>query len=468
MQPEKSLPTDKLAADKLAMGELATNESLINKRGPLRVVYITAGAAGMICGSCLHDNTLARALIRLGHDVQLIPLYTPLRTDEEDVAAEQVFFGGINVYLQQKSAVFRWLPRWLDRWLDNPRLIDLAAGRSVKIEPLQVADLAISVLRGSGGVLRKEVERLIDWLTEGERPDVVVLSNVLTAGWVPELKRRMKVPVVVTLQGDDIFLRGLPPEHEAKARELIHHLAGSIDLFLVNSHFYADAMAEYLKLDRQRFRIVPLGIETSDFETMDPEKRDTGRPPTVGYLARLTPEKGLDLLADAFIKLREKPGMAEARLRIAGWLGENHRRFVEQVFKRLETAGLAGSYEYWGEVDRGGKLNFLKSIDVLAVPTSYRDPKGLFALEALAAGVPVVLPGHGAFPELLQELGGGLLHRPLDAASVADRLYELLASEELRRELGTSGRQAVLSKRNAQQMAMRTLEVLFEATAEAK
>src|SRR5262245_60188531 len=229
---------------------------------PLKIAYLTAGAAGMICGSCLHDNTLARALMALGHDVQLVPLYTPIRTDEEDVSREEIFYGGINMYLQQKVPLFRWLPKWLDRWLDRPWLINWASGRSVKIDPQQVADLALSILRGTEGFQRKEVERLADWLTGELKPDVIVFSNILTAGCVPEIKRRMNVPVVVTLQGDDIFLRGLPPTHQEAALAQVGRLAESINGFIANSRFYAESMSAYLHIDRERIAIVPLGIAT--------------------------------------------------------------------------------------------------------------------------------------------------------------------------------------------------------------
>src|SRR4051794_21376811 len=268
---------------------------------PLKIAYLTAGAAGMICGSCMHDNTLARALIALGHDVQLIPLYTPIRTDEEDVSLHRVFYGGINMYLQQKSRLFRWLPKWLDRWLDQPWLINWAAGRSVKIDPVQVADLALSILRGAEGFQRKEVERLAEWLTGELKPDVILFSNILTAGCVPEIKRRMNVPVVVTLQGDDIFLRAMPQPQQGQALSQIARLAESIDGFITNSEFYAGAMAEYLGIDRERIAIVPLGIDVQDFAAPGvQQEKETGgqgdrerRPPTVGYLARLAPEKGL-------------------------------------------------------------------------------------------------------------------------------------------------------------------------------
>jgi glycosyltransferase involved in cell wall biosynthesis len=435
--------------------------------GPLKIAYLTAGAAGMICGSCLHDNTLARALIALGHDVQLIPLYTPIRTDEEDATSGRpIFYGGINMYLQQKSAVFRWLPKWLDRWLDQPWLINWASGKSVRIDPQQVADLTLSILRGREGFQRKEVERLAEWLTGDLQPDVIVFSNILTAGCVPEIKRRMNVPVVVTLQGDDIFLRGLPPAYETQALAEIRILAGQIDGFIANSHYYADAMAEYLGLDRGRIAIVPLGVETSDLQHDRATQRRTGLETrgengyTIGYLARLAPEKGLHVLADAFVRLRQMPGMENSRLRIAGWLGEQHRAYVQKISGTLRAAGLADATEFVGEVDRRGKIDFLHSLDVLAVPTTYREPKGLFVLEALAAGVPVVQPDHGAFPEVLAETQGGLLHRPEDPQHLAERLHELLTNADQRRDLATRGQHHVIQNRNARQMAQRTAEVL--------
>ena len=90
---------------------------------PLKIVYLSPGAAGMYCGSCLNDNMLARTLIELGHSVLLVPLYTPLLTDEKNVSDRHVFFGGINVYLQEKIPLFRHLPRFLDRLLNSPWLL---------------------------------------------------------------------------------------------------------------------------------------------------------------------------------------------------------------------------------------------------------------------------------------------------------------------------------------------------------
>jgi glycosyltransferase involved in cell wall biosynthesis len=435
----------------------------------MKIVYLTAGAAGMICGSCLHDNTLARALAALGHDVQLIPLYTPIRTDEEDVSSSRIFYGGINMYLQQKVPLFRWLPKWLDRWLDQPWLINWAAGRGVKIDPPQVADLTLSILRGTDGFQKKEIERLVEWLAD-LKPDVIVFSNILTAGCVPEIKRRMDAPVVVTLQGDDIFLRGLPTSHQQAALAEIRRLSQQTDAYIVHSRYYADAMAEFLSLEREKIHIVPLGIDTRDFGTLAAQSairnpQSAIPPPTIGYLARLAPEKGLHILADAFILLKRMPDMESARLRIAGWLGDQHRPYADQIFQQLRVAGLGEAFDFVGEVDRRAKLAFLSSLDVLSVPTTYREPKGLFVLEALAAGVPVVVPAHGAFPEVMEDTQGGLLHRPEDPRDLAQRLHELLTDHQRRSELAAAGRHSILSRRNAQHMANQTLRVLAEITA---
>lgn len=408
----------------------------------------------------MHDNTLARAMIKAGHDVSLVPLYTPIRTDEDVATIDRVFFGGINVYLQQKSALFRWLPRWADRWLDAPWLIRWATSYGIQTEAKSLGALAVSMLQGSHGQQQKEVEYLANWLADDLQPDVINFSNMLMAGSMPEIKRRRAVPVVVTLQGDDIFLNDLIEPFKSQAFTEIRRLDASVDAYLVNSAYYADHMASLLGLSRDKFHIVPLGIDTRDFEKLSPQAVDASRPPTIGYLARLAPEKGLHVLVEAFLLLKQRPELRDARLHLAGWLGGQHQKYVDEQFAKLRAAGHAEAFHYYGEVDRQQKLDFLRGIDVLSVPTTYREPKGLFVLEALAAGVPVVQPAHGAFPELLAATGGGRLFAPGDAAALAETLAALLQSSADRELLATAGRATVLEHHNADKIAARTLAVL--------
>jgi glycosyltransferase involved in cell wall biosynthesis len=433
---------------------------------PLRIVYLTAGAAGMYCGSCMHDNTLAAALTRLGVDVELIPVYTPIRTDEENVSVDRVFFGGVNVYLQQRFPLFRYLPTLFDRVLDRPWLLRRLTGRSMAVDPRFLGALTVSMLWGERGHQRKETHRFCRYLKSLPRPNLMVLTNVLIGGCIPEIKRALEVPVLVTLQGDDVFLDYLPEPHRSEAHEEIRRLADAVDGFLVHSQYYLDHIAEYLGIPRAKFSLIPLGIETRDFAEFCTSGRAVSglpsrpsRPPCIGYLARLAPEKGLHILVDAFLELRRKPGMDDCQLRIAGWLGESQRAYAEAQFAKLRASGAGDAFRYDGELDRRGKIAFLRQLDVLSVPTTYREPKGLFVLEALAAGVPVVQPQHGAFPELLKTTGGGCLVSPNDPVALASALYHLLTDEDQRRRFALAGLTAAHEHRNAETTARATLEV---------
>lgn len=416
----------------------------------------------MYCGSCMHDNTLVAALSRVGVDVQLIPTYTPIRTDEEDVSVDRIFFGGVNVYLQQKFSLFRHLPLFLDRVLDQRWFLRIVTSRASAMDYRELGALTVSMLRGTHGFQRKEVRRLCRWLATSVKPDLVNLTNMLIGGCIPEIRRTLSVPVMVNLQGDDVFLEQLPEPFRSQAFDEIRNLVGEVDGFIVNSRFYQQFMADYFHIPEEKFHIVPLGIETQGFPeppAAAPLARANDRPPTVGYFARLAPEKGLHLLVDAFLQLKKQPSMADAQLHIAGWLGANERRYADGEFAKLHSAAVDEDFRYFGSVDRAGKLAFLSGIDLLCVPTTYKEPKGIFVLEGLAAGVPYLQPDHGAFPELLAAFGGGFLCPPNDAEALAEKLAELLADRDRLAETGWTGMKVVHEKYNAQEMARRVLDV---------
>jgi len=407
----------------------------------MRIAYLAAGAAGMYCGSCLHDNALAAALLRAGHDVALVPLYTPLRTNGEGVAVDRVFYGAINVYLEQRSALFRHTPWLVDRMLAAPGLIAWATRHSGSVDARELGELTVSVLRGAEGRQKKELDGLVSWLAREMRPEVVHLPNALLAGLAGPIRRQLGVPVLCTLQGEDLFIEDLEEPHYATVRRLLVEACRDVDAFVVHSEFYAQAMAEYLAVPRERIHVVRLGLERD--ATAGDGPGPAARPFVVGYLARVAPEKGLHLLAGAFHELARQSASGDVRLRIAGYLSERDRAYKEGILAQLEAWGLSDAVEDLGEVDRAGKVAFLRSLHVLCVPTTYREPKGLFALEALAQGVPVVLPRHGAFPELIEATGGGMLVEPDDTASIAAALRGLMDDPERRAALGRSGREVV-------------------------
>jgi glycosyltransferase involved in cell wall biosynthesis len=423
----------------------------------VRIAYITAGAAGMFCGSCLHDNTLVTALRALGHDALLIPTYTPITTDEPDVSQKRVFFGGINVYLQQKLALFRHTPWTLDRLLDARRLLRWVSRFAVRTRTEDLGELTVSVLQGEHGHQRKEVEKLAEWLADDVKPELVNLTNVLLSGMVHEVKRRLGVPVLGTLQGDDIFLEALPEPHRKQAIALIRDHCKEMDGFIATSAYYADFMAGYLDIPRERIDVIHPGLNLTGHGGA--REHVDGAPFTIGYFARICPEKGLHLLADAFRILRQDPAAPPCRLKASGWLGENNRPYFDKICDQVKQWGLADSFEHSESPDHASKVRFLQSLDVLSVPTTYREPKGLYVLEALANGVPVVQPRHGSFPELIEATGGGLLVEPENPQDLARGLRQLLDNLAHRQELGRKGKEAVHQHFNADSMARKTVAV---------
>ena len=421
----------------------------------MRILSVTAGAASMYCGSCLRDNALAAQLIARGHDVTLIPLYTPLRTDEANVTRPDVLFGGISIYLQHQSALFRRLPRFVDRLLDSPWLIRTFADRSMSVDPKFLGGLTLSMLDGPAGVLRKEFDKLVAWVREEPRPDIVTITNSMLIGLARPLADALKAPVCCTLLGEALFLEGLVEPYRSRALERIRTQVADVDRFVAISDFEAAYMREYLRIPDERMAVVPLGIRTRDFEdapldsargALSDSRRAEAQSAevfTIGFLGRIAPEKGLHLLADAFIRLRRKAGAARMRLEAAGYMAAAHKPYLAGVQRTLEQAGLLGDFTYHGEVDRRGKVGFLRGIDVMSMPATYDEPKGFTLLEAMASGVPVVEPRRGALAEIVERTGGGLLVAPDDPDALADGLCRIWNDQSLRHELGRRGREGV-------------------------
>jgi glycosyltransferase involved in cell wall biosynthesis len=351
-----------------------------------------------------------------------------------------VLFGGISVYLQQYVPFFRRTPRFLDRLLDSPRIISAFASRAISTDARLLGDMTVSMLEGTRGVLRKEFDKLIEWLADEPAPDVVNLPNALLIGLAAPLRERLQRPICCTLQGEDLFLDQLVEPYRTRAIELIRRETAHVDRFLSVSDYYVPVMSDLLRVERSRLTVVPLGINLDGY---------TARPPRadgvfcVGYFARIAPEKGLQQLAEAYTILRRRTGDAPLRLEAAGYLGGAHQPYLDGVRRTLEAAGLGHEFTYRGQVDRDGKLAFLGSLDVLSVPATYNEPKGLFLLEGMARGVPVVQPRRGAFTEIVEKTGGGLLVSPDSTAALADGLHTLWKDRAAGARLGRAGQVGV-------------------------
>jgi glycosyltransferase involved in cell wall biosynthesis len=407
----------------------------------MKVVYLTAGAAGMYCGSCMHDNQLAKAMREQGVDCVLQPTYTPIRTDGESLAAQNVFFGGIHIYLLQQMPWLRHVPKPLMRMLDWPPLIRWVTKRASSTDAAKLGALSVSMLKGTNGNQADEVRRLVRWMADEMKPDAIVLSNLLIGGALPEIRASLPdAKIAVVLQGDDIFLDHLPEPFRNQAIELCNGLIDSIDHVIVNSQFYGQKMGKSLSIPTEKIATLPLSLDLSPFTKTDPDFSNQFR---LGYLARIAPEKGLHHLVDAFIDLANQSDHSDLQLHVAGWLGEANREYFDELVGRIESAGLSERFQYHGSPDLHGKVNFLQTLHLLSVPTDYEEPKGLFVLESLASGVPVVQPAHGAFVELIQSLAGGLTYEPGNRNELCEAIKRLKADDTLRQQLANQGHQNV-------------------------
>jgi glycosyltransferase involved in cell wall biosynthesis len=394
----------------------------------------------MYCGSCLRDNALASELLSRGHDVLLTPVYTPTRTDERNVSGHHVFFGGISVFLEQYSSFFRHTPRFLDRLWDSEWALRLATKRQIKVDPKSLGKLTVSMLRGEDGFQRKEIQKLLEWLATEPRFDVVNLPYALLLGLAEPLKRTLRSPVCCTLQGEDLFLDGLGEPYRRQSLDLIREASVHVDAFLPVSRYYMDYMPGYLGVSKDKMRLAPLGI---NLEGYAPRSDRPAGPFTIGYFARVAPEKGLHVLCDAYRRLRARTAGEPCRLVAAGYLAPEHQPYLERIGNEMRAAGFGGEFEYRGEVDRAEKIAFLHTLDVMSVPATYVEPKGMFLLEAMAAGVPVVQPRHGAFPEILEKTQGGLLVDAGDPEALADGILSLWRDPERRAAIGRAGADGV-------------------------
>ena len=425
-------------------------------------MQITPGAGGMYCGGCFRDNALVAALRKLGHETLMLPLYLPLTLDEADqTAGTPIFFSGVNVYLGQKLAWFRKAPAWLRRPLASPRLLKLLGGMAGRTRAEEVGELTVSMLRGEEGNQAREVDELVAWLKANHRCDLLSLSNVLLAGMARRLKEELRVPVVCMLQGEDTFLDGLPQSQRATAWRVLAERAQDIDLFIAPSHYFGDLMAHRLNVSPDRVRIVHNGINTEGYT--DLASRVTHHdPPVLGYFARMCPEKGLGLAVDTFIETRKRGRVPNLKLHVGGGCGPGDEPFVEEQKGRLEAAGLLKEARFFPNLSRAEKIGFFQALDVFCTPALYGEAFGLYVIEALAAGVPVVQPRHAAFPEIVEATGGGLIAEP-NAPALAVCVEELFLNPARARELGEAGQRAVLQRFNVQRMAEDVLNVYREA-----
>ena len=421
----------------------------------MRIAFLTPGTGNYYCGVCMRDNSLARHLIDDGHDVTMLPAYLPHLLDEENAGSvAPVFLGGINVYLQHNFPFFRKTPKWLDYWFNSEFLLRWVAGKRGMTTPRQLGEITLSTFRAKEGPLAKEVNKVIDWFRDYGQPDVLILSTILLAGVGRAVREELNIPVIGFLQGEDGFLDSLLPEYREDAWEILGKDVKELDACISPSHFFAEHMSSRLGLPSKDIQFYPNGISLDGYEN-SVEKADV---PTIGYLARICPEKGLDLLIDAFIELKRLDQYKDVKLAIAGTLPTENRSFLEQQRTKISNMGLTDFVEIKTDLSRSEKICFLKGLSLFCVPARLPEAFGLYVIEAMAAGVPVVLPDHGSFPEIIRETKAGVLYSTEKSDGLANALSTMLGDTVQAKQFGEQGRAAVYEKYSNDRLAKELVE----------
>jgi glycosyltransferase involved in cell wall biosynthesis len=238
-----------------------------------------------------------------------------------------------------------------------------------------------------------------------------------------------------------------------------------VDLFIAPSRYFGELMIRRLELPTEHVRVIYNGINLDGIELRNPKSESRGNvAPVLGYFARMCKEKGLDALVEAYIHLKNRGKVPRLKLHVGGSCGPADEPFVKELRRRLAGAGYIGEVAFFPNLSRAEKWDFLGALSVFSVPASYGEAFGLYLLEAMAAGVPVVQPRTAAFPEIMESTGGGVLCEPGNPKSLADTIEQLLLNPQQARAMGEAGRKAVFEEFNAEAMAKENLRVLEALT----
>ncbi|MBT3293765.1 MAG: glycosyltransferase family 4 protein [Verrucomicrobia bacterium] len=422
----------------------------------MKVAYIIPGTGGAFyCENCVRDLSLVRGLAELGHEVCVVPMYLPVMPDEPHTVPESpVFYGAVRLYFEHCWPGLRWLPFALRSWLDSAPFLRLAARRAGSTRAEGLEDLTLSMLRGEEGGQAFELERVVRWLKREVQPDVVHISNGLLLGLARRLSEELDARIVCSLQDEDAWVDAMPDEFAEQVWSLMSERAAEVTCVPVSQHYAARVGPRLGRADGFE-HVVPLGVDTTRFHP--PAARPVR--PVIGYLSRLHEGLGLGVLVNAFILLKQSSECQDARLRLAGGSTGEDAAFIKAIRQQLWRAGVMQDVDIVEAFDPASRAEFLQSLTLLSVPMPHGEAFGLFQLEAMACGVPVVQPAVGGFPEVAELTGGSRIYEPNDAAMLAATWKALLVDPAQLEALGQQGLTSVRNGFTIKRMAERMSDV---------
>ncbi len=427
----------------------------------MNIMHIIPGSGGSFyCGNCLRDAKYVEAMRRSDHMVRKLPMYLPLFADEHDLSREiPVFYGAISIYLKQQFPVFRKAPGWVDRALNSKPMLKLASRFAGSTRAKGLEEMTISMLLGEEGQQKEELQKMIEWIIENCDPDVIHLSNALLLGLAHQLGERMQVPVICSLQDEDVWVDVMKPSAAESVWKLMSNKAEDVAKFISVSDFYAGVMKENMSLPEEKVTSVHIGVDPADytFKPVTEKKRN------IGYVSRMCHSNGLDILADAFILLRQKEGFEDVNLVLTGGSTGDDKKFLADIRSRLREHGLHKEVEFHEDFEEQGLRDYLEKVAVVSVPVRNGEAFGIYLLECMVSGIPVVQPALGAFPEIVGLTGGGVIYKENTPEALAQALEKLLSDPAEMDRLSRAGKEGVDKHFHIDVQAQRMVEVYKSA-----
>jgi len=407
----------------------------------MNIIQIIPGSGGSFyCGNCLRDSKFVDSLKKQGHTVVKVPMYLPLFSDEHDISDVPVFYGAISIYLKQLYPIFRKAPKWFDNLLNSKPLMKMAAGMAGSTNAKGLEEMTVSMLLGESGKQSEELNKMIDWIGLHCKPDVIHLSNALLLGLARRMKQKLNVPVVCSLQDEDVWVDIMKPSFKEKVWNLMSERAADVDAFIAVSDYYADVAKNRMNLPFEKIYTVHLGVDPSEYTFINSVQK---KERTIGFISRMNSENGLDILIDAFIQLKKDKKYDDVHLHVTGGSTAEDVNFIKEQRKKLEELGLRPFSHFWEKFENPHRKNFLNRMQLISVPVRNGEAFGIYISEAMASGIPVVQPELGAFPEIVNKAGGGVIYTPNTTNSLAKALAELLDDQSKLEQLSNEARQSV-------------------------
>ncbi len=423
----------------------------------LKIINIVPGFGGTFyCGNCLRDSGFSQALRDRGHEAHALPIYLPLFTgSQQEESHIPVFYGAVNIYLKQNYRIFRHMPAWMYRFFNSGPILNLAASKAGSTRAHGLEEMTLSMLRGHEGYQQEELQLLVEYLRDHEKPDIVHLSNALLLGLAHKIKNELGIPVVCSLQDEDVWVDAMYPHYRQKVWDMMAEKGKDVDAFISVSDYFSGVMREKMQIPDSKLHTIHVGIDPKNYSYHEPEIEN----PVIGYLSRMNEENGFAVFVDAFIQLRKNQKFSNVTLRVSGGSTGDDKSFIKKQIKKLKKNNLEHDIEFIEDYSKEALHDFFSGLTFLSVPVLKGEAFGLYQLESLASGIPMVQPALGAFPEIISLTGGGTVYQPNTPEALAAKWDELLSTPDQIIKMSEAGYQGIKTKFNLEKLTQKVIDV---------